>query len=162
MKKIVFRVSNKFKNHPAINFIQALLVESNVQFEIFDANDFASIDQFDACILLTNSDDCTKLAADVTGCHSASKPIVVFYESAKAVAKILKKFNPAIAISENDPEIFSLNKMGIETDICPADDFITDRSSKVLSSTVKLSNLDFDQKSQIGIKNLCKELVEMC
>ncbi len=100
--------------------------------------------------------------SDALRFHQESKPIIVFTESSKGVARALSQHNPVIAIQENDLEISQLKKIGVDTEICPVDDFITDRYTKVLSTTIKLSDSQMNPSIEKGLTSLCKELVEMC
>lgn len=162
MKKIAIRISDEFQNHEALGFIQNYLIKQNLRHQILNTNVPLDFEDFQGYIAMLNSTDSENLQADIIHFYSTSKPIAAFNESAKQVAKHLKKMNPAIAVAADDPEITYLNKIGIETEICPVDDFITDRYTKILSSSLKLTDQQFDLKMQKGILNLCKELVEMC
>jgi enhancing lycopene biosynthesis protein 2 len=162
MKKIAFRISEGLNSHPALDFIQKYLSGFNIQYQIFQITQTMSHESFQGYVAFVNEPDLPTLNQDVEYFQSASKPIVTFNESTKHIAKFFKKLSPVIAVEINDPEIPSLNKVGIETELCPDDDFITDRHTKIISSSLKLSGHLFDSKKQNGIKNLCKELVEMC
>lgn len=161
MKKIAFRVSENFFHGEILNLIKTKLVYSNIYCEIFKTSDTLNSLNFHGLIMLTNSIDTEKIQNDIMSFHSESKPIITFSESTKYVARTLKKFKPVIAITENETEALALNKLGIDTEICPPDDFITDRYTKIISSPVMLSNQTVDLKTKKGIEGLCKELVEM-
>lgn len=162
MKKIAFRISNDLSAHFASELIQKKLKSSQIESTLFKISDSISPADFQGLVLLVNAQDINLLNADILHFHEQSKPVIVFDESAKYVAQSLRKFNPVIAVRENDQDIPKLNKMGIDTEICPQDDFITDRYTKILSSTINLSDSKLNPSIEKGLQSLCKELVEMC
>ncbi len=162
MKKIAFRISSDFADHFASDLIQKKLKLAQIESVLFKISDSISAEDFQGLVLLANTQDTTLLNADILHFHEQSKPVIVFDESAKYVAQSLRKYNPVIAVQENDHDIPKLNKMGIDTEVCPQDDFITDRFTKILSSTIKLSESKLNPSIEKGLQSLCKELVEMC
>ena len=70
--------------------------------------------------------------------------------------------NPVIAVTTLNSSSTLLQKQGIDTEVSPLDDFITDRYTKILSTSLGLTKPANFEKSKIGILALCKELVEMC
>ncbi len=162
MKKIAIIVSDEFKMSPMVHYLQKILLDSAIQIQNLNATQTVETKSYDSLILLTHSADSSATEALINGFHADSKPIVGFSDSAKVIARVLKKQNPVIAISSNDSEKSSLKKMGIDTEDCPSDDFITDRYTKIISSSYSLSDSEFDQLSKTGLIRLCKELVEMC
>lgn len=162
MKKIAFRISSDFADHFASHLIQKKLKSAQIESVLFKIADSLSAQDFQGLVLLANTQDITLLNSDILQFHEQSKPVIVFDESAKYVAQSLRKYNPVIAVQENDQDIPKLNKMGIDTEICPQDDFITDRFTKILSSTIKLSDSKLNPSIEKGLQSLCKELVEMC
>ncbi len=162
MKKIAFRISNDFSTHFISEFIQQKLKLSQIEVVFFKTTDSISTENFQGFVLLTNPQDTSLFESDALRFHQESKPIVVFTESSKCVARFLRLHNPVIAIQENDLENMQLNKLGVDTEICPVDDFITDRYTKILSTTIKLSDSQMNPSIEKGLTSLCKELVEMC
>jgi signal transduction histidine kinase len=162
MKKIAFRISSDFTAHFTIELIQKKLKSAQIESVLFKISDSLPPTDFQGLVLIANAQDMTLLNADILHFHEQSKPVIVFDESAKYVAHSLRKHNPVIAVQENDPDIPKLNKMGIDTEVCPQDDFITDRYTKILSTTIKLSDSQFSPSIEKGLHGLCKELVEMC
>ncbi len=162
MKKIAFRISSEYSKHYAAEILQKKLNLAHIESVLFTTSDTLASDLYQGLVLLTSSKDSTFCEPDVLRFHQESKPIIVFNESSKDVARSLRQYNPVIAIQENDMDIPKLNKMGIDTEICPIDDFITDRFTKILSSPIKLSDSQLNALTEKGLQSLCKELVEMC
>jgi hypothetical protein len=162
MKKIAFRISSDFADHFASDLIQKKLKLAQIESVLFKISESLSVQDFQGLVLIANAQDMTLLNSDILQFHEQSKPVIVFDESAKYVAQSLRKYNPVIAVQENDQDIPKLNKMGIDTEVCPQDDFITDRFTKILSSTIKLSDSKLNSSIEKGLQSLCKELVEMC
>lgn len=162
MKKIAIRVSKDFYKHLASEFIQSTLKDANIESVLFNTTDSIPSEDYQGLVLLTNLTDSLQFETDIVRFHLQSKPIIVFDESAKHVALQLRQYNPVIAVHAQDPEIIKLKKMGVDTEDCPEDDFITDRFVKVISSTIKLSDNVLTPPIKKGLHSLCKELVEMC
>lgn len=159
MKKIAIKVSDDLKNHPALNLIQKYLSDSKIASEIFKNETAIQSTDFDALIFFISNTE--YIHHDTLAFHSESKPIVVFADASQKVAIILKKFNPVIATESLNSEIAFLQKQGVDVEVCPADDFITDRYTKILSSSLFLANELNSESYKKGILALCKELVEM-
>jgi enhancing lycopene biosynthesis protein 2 len=160
MKKIAIKVSDDLKNHPALNLIQKNLTDSKLITEIFKNEDVIQSTHFDGLIFFVSNSD--HVTAETTAFHSESKPLIVFAESSHNVALVLKKYNPVIATESLNPDIANLQKQGIDAEVCPVDDFITDRYTKILSSSLRLVAEINNESYKKGILALCKELVEMC
>lgn len=162
MKKIALKISDSFLNCDVLTHIQHVLLELKVKPQLFKISEFIDHSVFQGIILFTNLTDSESAQVDILNFYAQSKPIIVFNESAKPVARYLKKMNPVIAVAANDVDIFGLKKIGIDTEICPSDDFITDRYTKILSSSLKLTDSKLTSSEKKGLESMCKELVEMC
>ena len=92
--------------------------------------------------------------------HKASKPIAAICIAPTLVACVLGKHGVTLTIG-NDPEtIAEILKTGAHHEVCPVEDFITDRHHKVITTPAYM----YDAKPHqvfAGISGLCKELVEM-
>jgi enhancing lycopene biosynthesis protein 2 len=155
VKRISLCISNEFKDYTLRMTIDKILSDFKIQ-TTQNSEDCLAL------ILLTNSLDTLAQQDLIIRFNGESKPIVGFNESARVVARILKKQTPVIALHSEDPEKMALKKIGIDTEDCPVDDFITDRYTKILSSPISAANTQLDEKSKKGLFSLCKELVEMC
>jgi enhancing lycopene biosynthesis protein 2 len=161
MKKIAVRVSDEYLQHQILIFLNSTLKKSQIETLNFSISSPLDPNLYQGYILFTTATDAQKNEGDISNFHLQSKPILVFAEASFCVAKILRKFKPAIAIQEVNNDSVTLNKLGIETEVCPVDDFITDRYTKIISSTILLSNFTLDMNIEKGLRSLCKELVEI-
>lgn len=93
--------------------------------------------------------------------HQQSKPIGAICISPFLVAQVLKKFNPLITLGESSEIIPRLKKMGIQHEICPSNDYITDRDCKLLTTPAYMNNDVSPFQVYTGIRLMTKELVEM-
>jgi enhancing lycopene biosynthesis protein 2 len=162
VKKIALYASDDFDNAPIVFAIQKNLSNANIKVEQIKEIESADSINYEGLILLGQAHDSMTAKNLITAFHSASKPIVGFGDSAKMIARILKNNNPVIAVNFNDSDKMILKKMGIDTEDCPADDFITDRYTKLISSPYSPAHSVLDASSEKGLHRLCKELVEMC
>lgn len=160
MKKIAIKISDNLKNHPALNLIHKNLTDSKLATELFKNEDPILSTNFDGLIFFVSNSE--NINTETIAFHSESKPIVVFAESSHKVALALKKYNPVIATESLNSEIAYLQKQGVDAEVCPVDDFITDRYTKILSSSLQLTSDKPSETYKKGILALCKELVEMC
>ena len=92
---------------------------------------------------------------------SNSKPIAALGLGAFTVAYVLKKKNPLITLGEQSELILNLKKYNIQHESCPADDYITDRDCKILSTPQYLDPQSDFKKNEKGLTLLIKELYEM-
>lgn len=93
--------------------------------------------------------------------HEQSKPIGAICIAPFLVAQILRKHEPLITLGESSDLIPALKKMGIEHELCPSTDFITDRVCKIVSTPAYMNTNPSPFEVSSGIKLMIKELVEM-
>jgi enhancing lycopene biosynthesis protein 2 len=93
--------------------------------------------------------------------HQHSKPIGAICISPVLVAKVLGPHKVEITVG-NDPEtIAEVVKTGAHHEVCPADDFVTDRLCKVITTPAYMCKNAKPHEIFKGIVGMTKELVEM-
>lgn len=93
--------------------------------------------------------------------HSQSKPIGAICISPFLVGNILRQFRPLVTLGETSELIPRLEKMNIQHEKCPTQDYITDRDCKVLSTPAYMNSKVSPFQVYTGIRLMIKELVEM-
>lgn len=118
---------------------------------------------YDALILFAtpNAVSNSILEKIVLDFYHQSKPIGNLASAALLVARILKKYNPLITIGETSELIPALAKIKIQHELCPSNDYITDRDCKLLSTPGTLNSHSTAADVYSGIKLMTKELMEM-
>jgi enhancing lycopene biosynthesis protein 2 len=92
--------------------------------------------------------------------HAQSKPIGAVCLAPLLLAKVLGKENITITMGSADNFADEISKTGSLQEACPADDFVTDRAHKIITSPAY--NLDAEPHEIFrGIRGLVKELWEM-
>lgn len=93
--------------------------------------------------------------------YQASKPIAAICIAPVLVAKVLGAKRVTVTLG-NDPEtIAEVLKTGAQHEICPVDDFVTDRETKVVTTPAYMYGTAKPHEVFKGIAGLAKELVEM-
>jgi enhancing lycopene biosynthesis protein 2 len=93
--------------------------------------------------------------------HGASKPIGALCISPVLLAKVLGPEKVTLTLG-NDPEtIAEVLKTGAQHEVCPVDDFVTDRHTKVITTPAYMYGNAKAHEVFKGIAGLAKELVEM-
>ncbi len=93
--------------------------------------------------------------------YNASKPIGAICIAPVLVAKVLGKYNITITLGQDDKEaIKEVQKTGAIHEVCPVEDYITDRLNKVITTPAYMCKAKPHQIFK-GISGLVKELVEM-
>ena len=87
-----------------------------------------------------------------------SKPLVAFLPCSHNIAQSLCEYSSLISVAGNENKEIK----NIEVIECPSHDFITDRYTKLISSTIQAHQKSLTDKDQQGLLLICKELVEMC
>lgn len=93
--------------------------------------------------------------------HQQSKPIGAICITPFLVGNILKKYKPLITLGETSDLTPRLQKMNIQHETCPSDDYITDRDCKILSTPAYMNETASPFQVYTGIRLMLKELVEM-
>ena len=93
--------------------------------------------------------------------HQQSKPIGAICISPFLVGNILRSFHPLITLGETSELIPRLEKLKIQHEKCPSNDYITDRECKVLSTPAYMNPNATPFEVYTGIRLMIKELVEM-
>ena len=97
----------------------------------------------------------------IRGFHRASKPIAAICISPVLVAKVLGSEQVTVTLG-NDPEtIAEVLKTGAQHEVCPVDDYVTDRATKVITTPAYMYGNAKPHEVFKGIAGLAKELVEM-
>jgi len=97
----------------------------------------------------------------IRGFYDASKPIAGICIAPVLLAKILGSEKVTITIG-NDPEtIAEVLKTGAQHELCPVDDYVTDRETKVVTTPAYMYGKARPHEVFKGIAGLAKELVEM-
>jgi enhancing lycopene biosynthesis protein 2 len=149
MKKLAVLLLDKDKNSAAIDHTLKELKSSDTPHEVFSAQDISQVqpEAFDALIIL---DDLREAAPMIAGFHASSKPIGVFDQGIALVAEVLGREGVTVAVGKNmNPH--AIAKTGAYAETCNADDFVTDRENKVVST----------HNDPVGIRRALAELVEM-
>ena len=93
--------------------------------------------------------------------YDASKPIAAICISPVLLAKVLGPEHVTVTLG-NDPEaIAEVLKTGAQHEVCPVDDFVTDRQTKVITTPAYMYGNAKPHEVFKGISGLAKELVEM-
>lgn len=92
--------------------------------------------------------------------HQQSKPIAAMCMSPILIARVLGSFRPTLTMGDHPDLIKEVEKNGVVHEICPVDDYITDRENKIISTPA----YNYDAKPHEvfrGISGLVKEFIEM-
>jgi enhancing lycopene biosynthesis protein 2 len=93
--------------------------------------------------------------------HAASKPIAAICISPVIIAKVLGSEGVTITVGNDKETIAEILKTGAQHEICPVDDYVTDRETKVITTPAYMYDEARPHEIFRGISGLAKELVEM-
>lgn len=93
--------------------------------------------------------------------HKASKPIAGLCISPVILAKVLGSEKVTVTLGDNPETISEVLKTGAQHEICPVDDYVTDREAKVITTPAYMYDAAKPHEVFKGIAGLAKELVEM-
>lgn len=93
--------------------------------------------------------------------HKDSKPIAAICIAPVLVAKVLGSEKVTVTIGEDAETIAEILKTGAQHEVCPVDDYVTDRESKVITTPAYMYDRAKPHEIFKGISGLAKELVEM-
>lgn len=92
--------------------------------------------------------------------HSGSKPIGAICIAPVLIALVIGEKKPTLTIGDDESVISEILKTGSVHEICPVDDFITDRENKCVSTPAYMYNAEASEVFK-GISGLVKEVWEM-
>lgn len=93
--------------------------------------------------------------------HKASKPIAALCIAPVIVAKVLGSENVTLTLGNDKETIAEVLKTGAQHEVCPVDDYVTDRQTKVITTPAYMYGKAKPHEVFKGISGLAKELVEM-
>jgi len=93
--------------------------------------------------------------------HQESKPIAALCISPVLVAKVLGSERVTVTLGDDKETIAEVLKTGAQHEICPVDDYVTDRETKVITTPAYMYGNAKPHEVFKGISGLAKELVEM-
>lgn len=93
--------------------------------------------------------------------HTASKPIAAICISPVIIAKVLGSEGVTITVGNDKETITEILKTGAQHEVCPVDDYVTDRETKVITTPAYMYDEARPHEIFRGISGLAKELVEM-
>ena len=97
----------------------------------------------------------------ILDCHQQSKPIAGICIAPVIIAKALAEFRPTITIGNDLETIQEVLKTGALHEVCPMDDYVTDRETKVITTPAYMYSSAQPHQIFKGISGLAKELAEM-
>ena len=95
----------------------------------------------------------------ILGFYEASKPIGAVCIAPALIARVLGKKHISVTVGEDSAAAKEIENTGAIHEVCPVDDFITDREHKIVTTPAYM----FDAKPHEvfkGIQAMAKELVE--
>jgi enhancing lycopene biosynthesis protein 2 len=93
--------------------------------------------------------------------HQASKPIAAICISPVLLAKVLGPEKVTVTLGDDPETIAEVLKTGAQHEVCPVDDYVTDRYTKVITTPAYMYGNAKPHEVFKGIAGLAKELVEM-
>lgn len=93
--------------------------------------------------------------------YKQSKPIAAICIAPVIIAKVLGKHRVTVTIGDDKETEMEIQKTGAVHEYCPVDDFITDRSCKVITTPAYMYDDAKPDQVFTGISGLAKELIEM-
>lgn len=93
--------------------------------------------------------------------HAASKPIAAICIAPVIIAKVLGAEKVTVTVGDDQEVIAEILKTGAHHEVCPVDDYVTDREAKVITTPAYMYDKAKPHEIFKGISALAKELVEM-
>jgi enhancing lycopene biosynthesis protein 2 len=93
--------------------------------------------------------------------YQKSKPIAAICIAPVLIAKVLGSKKITLTVGESPSAIQEIRKTGALHEICPVDDFITDRDHKIITTPAYMYDQAKAHEVFIGISKLARELTEM-
>ena len=93
--------------------------------------------------------------------HAQKRPIAAICIAPAVVAKVLGSQGITLTIGDDKETIAEIQKTGAHHEVCPVEDFISDRDHKLVTTPAYMyGNARVDQVFR-GIRGLAKEFIEM-
>lgn len=93
--------------------------------------------------------------------HKETKPIAAICIAPVILAKVLGSERVTITVGDDKETIAEVLKTGAQHEVCPVDDYVTDRETKVITTPAYMYGNAKPHEIFKGISGLAKELVEM-
>lgn len=93
--------------------------------------------------------------------HNETKPIAAICIAPVLVAKVLGSQRVTVTLGDDKEAIAEVLKTGAQHEVCPVDDYVTDRETKVITTPAYMYGNAKPHEIFKGISGLAKELVEM-
>lgn len=93
--------------------------------------------------------------------HKASKPIAAICIAPVLLAKVLGAEKATVTVGNGKETIAEVLKTGAQHEVCPVDDYVTDRETKIITTPAYMYDSAKPHEVFKGISGLAKELVEM-
>lgn len=93
--------------------------------------------------------------------HQETKPIAAICIAPVILAKVLGSEHVTVTIGDDKETIAEILKTGAQHEVCPVDDYVTDRETKVITTPAYMYGNAKPHEIFKGISGLAKELVEM-
>lgn len=93
--------------------------------------------------------------------YESSKPIGAICISPVLLAKVLGPKKVVVTLGDDEEVIAEVLKTGAQHEVCPVDDYVTDRETKVITTPAYMYGSAKPHQVFKGIAGLAKELVEM-
>lgn len=107
------------------------------------------------CSVLPDVEKCIK------DFHKETKPIAALCIAPVLLAKVLGSEKVTVTIGDDKETIAEILKTGAQHEVCPVDDYVTDRETKVITTPAYMYGNAKPHQIFKGISGLAKELVEM-
>lgn len=101
-----------------------------------------------------------QLENNIIAFHAASKPIGAICIAPALVARVLGKHQITVTIGDDAETAAEIQKTGALHEICPVEEYVSDRFNKILSTPAYMYNTT-PAKAFSGISKMIRELVEM-
>jgi enhancing lycopene biosynthesis protein 2 len=111
-----------------------------------------------------NGSQCTVLPEvekSIKEFYRASKPIAAICIAPVLLAKVLGSEKVTVTLGNDKETITEILKTGAQHEVCPVDDYVTDRQTKVVTTPAYMYGNAKPHEVFNGIAGLAKELVEM-
>ncbi len=93
--------------------------------------------------------------------HQETKPIAAICIAPVLLAKVLGSERVTVTLGDDKETIAEVLKTGAQHEVCPVDDYVTDRQTKVITTPAYMYGNAKPHEIFKGIFGLAKELVEM-
>lgn len=166
-----FLTNQKMKEHRNVMLESARITRSQIEdIANLNAEDFDGLalpGGFGAALHLSNWADrgvnCDvnpHLEKAIVDFHKQSKPIAAICIAPTIVARVLGKHHVTLTVGEDSETSKAVEKTGAIHEVCPVEDYVTDRHHKVITTPAYM----YDAKPHEvfkGISGLAKEFMEM-